>query len=372
MNTRKGTGEIFQRGKRGMWCVRYYDHRGRRKTESTGSTLKGDAEKLLRDRLTEKDEGLPSSGDTKRLRFDDAVQRVVDDYTLNDRKSTLHVENRIRLHLLPYFGGIRMQQISDTDIERFQVKRRAAGASNAEINRELAIVRRAYRLAKLRTRPDIRMLKESAPRTGFFERDQFEAVRSHLPADIADVVTFAYYTGWRKSEIVSLEWRQVNLKAGTVRLDAGTTKNGDGRVVSFGKIDELKKLLERRKADTDALVRRDNTIVRRVFHRDGVPIKSFRGAWDAACVQAGCPGKLLHDFRRTACRNLDLAGVSRRVAMQMVGHKTESIYNRYRIVSDADLQDAAARLNALATGSTGSNTGSNQDRTDKPATNKSA
>ena len=95
-----------------------------------------------------------------------------------------------------------------------------------------------------------------------------------------------------------------------------------------------------------------------MFHRRGKGIRDFRDAWRSACQAAGCPGRLLHDFRRTAVRNLDLAGVSRRVAMQMVGHKTESIYSRYRIVSDSDLSNAADRLNALAMGGTGSKTGS--------------
>ncbi len=185
------------------------------------------------------------------------------------------------------------------------------------------------------------MLKESAPRSGFFEREQFESVRSHLATELADVVTLAYYMGWRISEILDLEWRQVDLQAGTVRLDAGTTKNDDGRVIKFGTIIELRTMFERRRADTDALSRRLGEIIRPVFHRRGKAIRDFRIAWELACQAAGCPGRLLHDFRRTAVRNLDRASVSRRVAMQIVGHKTESIYNRYRIVDDSDLSDAA-------------------------------
>jgi len=244
-----------------------------------------------------------------------------------------------------------MQKIGDPDITQFQVSRREAGASNAEINRELAIVRRAYRLAKLPNPPEIRMLKESAPRSGFFEREQFESVRSHLACDLADVVTLAYYVGWRISEILNLEWRQVDLQAGAVRLDAGTTKNDEGRVFKFGEITELMTMFERRRAETDGLSRRRGEIIPSVFHRNGKAISDLRSAWHAACRAAGCPGRMFHDFRRTAVRNLDRAGVSRRVAMQIVGHKTESIYNRYRIVDDNDLSEAADRMNAFAMGS---------------------
>ena len=63
-----------------------------------------------------------------------------------------------------------------------------------------------------------------------------------------------------------------------------------------------------------------------------------------ACKEAGVPGLLLHDFRRTAVRNLERAGVARSVAMKITGHKTESVYRRYAIVSDADLQEAARKL----------------------------
>jgi integrase len=75
-------------------------------------------------------------------------------------------------------------------------------------------------------------------------------------------------------------------------------------------------------------LKRDNRLVPQVFHRDGKPICDFRGAWKAACTAAAVPGRILHDFRRTAVRNLERHGVSRSAAMAMVGHKTESIYRR--------------------------------------------
>ena len=237
----------------------------------------------MRKRLREKDDGWGTSVDARRLRFDDAVQLVVNDYRLNNRRSTAYVELRIRKHLRPFFGGLLMQKIGDRDIVEFQLKRRSAGASNAEINRELAVVRRAFKLAKIQNPPVIRMLKESAPRSGFFEREQFESVRRHLEADLADVVMFAYYMGWRTSEILNLEWRQVDSRTGTIRLDAGTPKNDDGRVINFGKIVELKTMLDRRLADTTTLSRQRGEIIRPVFHRRGRVIRDFRGAWDSAC-----------------------------------------------------------------------------------------
>jgi hypothetical protein len=78
--------------------------------------------------------------------------------------------------------------------------------------------------------------------------------------------------------------------------------------------------------------------------RAGTRRRDFRGAWVAATRAAGCPGRLRHDFRRTAVRNLERAHVPRSVAMKLTDHRTESVYRRYAIVSDADLQAASERL----------------------------
>ena len=83
-----------------------------------------------------------------------------------------------------------------------------------------------------------------------------------------------------------------------------------------------------------------------VFHRDGERIRDLRGAWKTACEASGYPGRIPHDFRRTAVRNLERAGVPRSAAMAMVGHKTEAIYRRYCIVDDRFLREAAGRIDA--------------------------
>lgn len=135
---------------------------------------------------------------------------------------------------------------------------------------------------------------------------------------------------------------QVDLKAALLRLEVGSTKSGEGR--SFFLTAELRTLLERQLASIEQLKQR-GIICPYVFHReDGSPIRDFRKSWQDACKAAGYPGKLFHDFRRTAVRNLERASVPRSTAMAMVGHKTESIYRRYAIVDEAMHREAAAKI----------------------------
>ena len=160
------------------------------------------------------------------------------------------------------------------------------------------------------------------------------------------MVGFAYVTGWRvQSEILPLEWRQVDRKTGEVRLDPGTTKNDAGRVFPF--TETLRTMIETLWAEHEAL-QKTGKICPYVFHRNGRRIKSLRKSWELACEAAGYPGKLLHDLRRSAVRNMERSGLSRSVAMQLTGHKTEAVYRRYAITSEADLREGVERLNSNA------------------------
>jgi len=190
------------------------------------------------------------------------------------------------------------------------------------------------------------MLREDNIRKGFFEAEQFAAVCRHLPAPLVPLVRFAYLTGWRlRSEILLFEWRQVDWQGRVVRLDPGTTKNREGR--SFPFTAAIEALLRDQHAEHDRL-KKEGRLVALVFHRDGERVRNFRRAWISACKAAGVPGRIMHDFRRTAVRNLERAGVSRSAAMAMVGHKTEAIYRRYAIVDAGVLREAAAKIDDAA------------------------
>jgi hypothetical protein len=171
-------------------------------------------------------------------------------------------------------------------------------------------------------------------------------VLAQLPDDLQPVFAVAYLTGWRvKSEILTRQWAHVDFQSGWLRLEPGETKNAEGR--QFPLTLALRAVLERQRARTLAIEKATRTIIPWLFHRSGRPIKSFRRAWLTACTAAGLSGRIPHDFRRTAVRNLERAGVPRSTAMKMVGHKTESIYRRYAIVDEAMLKEGAAKLQTL-------------------------
>lgn len=381
-------GSVYRRkGTDKLW-IKYTQH-GRTIRESTETDNMVEARRMLRNREGLVAKGLPVTPDVGRVTFDEAVADLLNDYALNQRKSTDDTRRRIEKHIRPFFGNRRMISITTADLRAFVAKRQKDGVvvrrrragkvppgedaivevwlpvSAAELNRELTTLKRMFSLAvqaaKLHYKPHFPMLRENNVRKGFFERDQYLAVLKHLPEAMRPIVTFAYVTGWRiNSEVLPLQWRQVDLAAGEVRLDPGTTKNGEGRV--FYLTPELQALLQAQRDRADEIQRDLSMIVQHVFFHQpamkdgslgmragkGISGHGFYQAWRRARSKAGCPGSIPHDFRRTAIRSMVRAGIPERVAMALSGHKTRSVFDRYNIVSDGDLRAATARLSAVS------------------------
>lgn len=280
--------------------------------------------------------------------FDD----LLNDYKINakDHKWACRVVGK---HLRPHFGKLPPDKVTTAEIREYVATRLERGAANGTINRSLALLKRAFNLAREATPPRvgqtpfIPMLAEAPPRSGFFEHEEYVAVRDALPVDVRPILAFGYWTGCRKGEIVSLQWRQVDLLERMVRLEPGTTKNGEPRIIPLAP--ELYEMLAVQRQVRDQLWPKCPW----VFARLGKRIKNFRKAWDTACQQVGFwegdPDtgrltKLFHDCRRSGVRNLVRSGAPENVAMQISGHKTRSVFDRYNIVSERDLKLAAARL----------------------------
>lgn len=264
----------------------------------------------------------------------------LEDYEVRQFRTLDTARGRVA-HLVAFFGeGRPVQEIAALMIRQYQMARQREGAAAATINRETSALSRMFRLAvqwgwlaSIPTFPG--RLRESPPRQGFFEHREYLAVRAHLPAAYKDVLDFAYYSGWRKHEILDLTWDEVDLLGGVIRLSPGRSKTQVGRLLPISP--PLAAVLKRRKAK-----RRGKDGM--VFSRDGVTVRAWRRAWPDACRLAGVPGRIIHDCRRTAARNLIRAGVPERVAMTLTGHKTRSIFDRYNIVNERELFSAGEQL----------------------------
>jgi integrase len=343
-------GCLYRRGK--IYWIKYYRN-GKAIMESTQSNKKEVASRLLKQREGEISKGEIPGIYFDKIRFDELAEDLLTDYRVNGRKSLDKAERSLR-HLKEYFGGMRVPDITTAKIKAYIEKRMDEKLSNASINRELAALKRLFHLGaqcsppKVGQIPYIPMLKEKNIRKGFFEHKEFVALRAALPFPINSLVTFAYRLGWRKSELLGLTWDRVDLKQGILWLNPGETKNGEARTVYLD--EDLQKEIR-------YLHSRRHLGCAHVFHRDGVPVRDIRDAWEEACKATGLwamdkekggmrPTRIFHDFRRTAVRNMVRSGIPERVAMEISGHKTRSVFDRYHIVSQEDLKEAARRQQA--------------------------
>lgn len=269
------------------------------------------------------------------------------------RKNLPGARRVVELHLRPYFGDTRIDHVTSDDIAKYILRKKADGFAPATINNHLAGLRHAFNLGYRATPPKVarvpyfRLLRVNNARLGFFEWDEYQALFAELPADVRPLLCYGYFTGCRRGEVLSLQWRQVDLDRGLVRLDPGTTKNDEARTLPL--VAQLLEVLRMQRAVRDKYWPRCPWVF--FWHAKGTQVKGFSGSWNAACQRAGYwdaergkPTKLFHDLRRSAVRNMDRAGVPRKVAMQISGHKTEAIYRRYNIVAESDLHESARRL----------------------------
>jgi len=374
-----GTGSVYLRG--GIFWIKY-SRNGRSYCESSRSAATAFgvkwtpsrrlAEKLLSRRLGEITTGTFLPPAVERITVGELVEDVFRDYRINDRKSVGDAQARWQLHLQPMFGHIRASDLCRSDgIARYIDQRRKEGASNGTINRELSLLRRAYHLGrkansrKVREVPVFPHLKESAPRKGFLEDRQHRKLIEGASLWFRTLVDVGRTFAWRHAEVLNLRVSQVDLlgEPPTIRLDAGSTKNDDGRVVVIPA--SLRPLLVecmRGKRPDEPLFTREN----------GEPVRDFRWTWCKACVRAGvgriycptceqpvtskkCPqcgarakyeGLVYHDLRRTGARNLRRAGVAEGVIMKIAGWKTSHMFRRYDITDEADLAEAMKKLEA--------------------------
>jgi len=285
------------------------------------------------------------------------------DYRMQGRRTLKDLRGRLK-HLKHFFGEIVADRINRALWLDYIDTRIRSGAAASTIMHERKALRRMLGLAVdaglLYRVPKLPRLKEPAPRKGFCEAAEFAGIVAALAVHLRPVAMFGYFSGWRLSEIVSLRWEQIEREARLARLWAGNTKNGEGRLLPLE--GELWSIVERQWTDRPADC--PWVFYRRLKgrpQRQGDPrskqhdeqaarwerIRTFYKSWRSACVAAECPGRIYHDLRRTAVRNFRRAGLSEAEAMALTGHKTRHVFERYNIVTEKDLRDAAWRAQAF-------------------------
>jgi integrase len=342
-------GYGYKRGN--VWWIRY-SVRGKEFRESTASERKSDASKLLKFRFQEIARGRFIGPSQERVLMDDLFASLETEYAINGRRSLGTLKGRLK-HLRSTFGNFLAVDVNEEKIERYKLTRLGEKTDRgdkpiqpATVNRELAALRTAFHLAvrhkRIAVAPNIDLLEENNVRHEFVEPPTFETIAAALPPYLRDFARFAYLTGWRRGEIRGLDWSNVNRETKNVFLEH--SKNGEPRILPL--VGELEKIIERRwQARTVERQDGSTALANYVFHcGDGRIIGDFRKRWRTACTKAGVPGLLLHDLRRSAVRNFDNNGISQIVGMMISGHKTASVYKRYRIVPENDIREALERV----------------------------
>jgi integrase len=302
------------------------------------------------------------------------IGSLVDDRFAAMRRDGLETvaksEERWRLHLAPVFKTQPANLLTSDHVNNYITSRQTEEAANATINRELAVVKRAYTLAlqsdppRVRRIPKIPRLPEGNVRRGFVkdpDHDKLVKQAAEIGQWMKGLYLTGYTFGFRSEEATSLLVRQVDLTNRCIWLEE--TKNDEARVAYMTNelFAAILPLLSG-KQGSDLVFTRE----------DGSAVGDFRKAWWRMCVNAGLgelrcrvcgqllnstaycsgcgtsnvgyQGLLFHDLRRTAIRNMRRCGISEKVAMLISGHKTRSVFDRYNIVDEADLLDAARKL----------------------------
>jgi site-specific recombinase XerD len=337
----------------GIWHARYYHH-GQRVQEATGfrEDQRSKAETFLRAKV--------KAADTPA--FVDPAARKLSLPALLDVARREHARrgNRSRLeyklaHLAAHFGDTPALAITSEAVDAYADARLAAGAQPGTVNRELAALRRAFRLVVrkdlLPRMPHVTLRREDNTRQGFLDPPDFAALLAALRDRdplVADVTECAYFTCLRRTNVLRLQWPDVapvvdggRLVAGELRLASTQTKNRAPLTLPL--TGRLLGLFARR---WDA--RHATSLA--VFQVDGRALTRFDDCWRAATAAIGRPGFLFHDLRRSGARALRRAGVDEQTIMALGGWKTRSMFTRYAIVDSRDLAEAQAKLeDAFAT-----------------------
>jgi len=326
-------------GNKTYW-IEFYDDASKRRRERIGPS-KAAAEQRLRDVLKARTEGRHIDKDlSARLSLGELFQWYNGlpevKAKISYRKDFSLIKNLERL----LGKSTKIKGITPGCIEAYRSTRLSeqslrhpgrtilASTVNREISCLTAALNRAVRHHKLNANPIavITKLPENNVRMKVLNQDEFLKLLTCCPDYLRPIVVLAFYSGMRKSEILFLTWKEVDLAKGFIRLSADRTKTKVARSIPLHP--DVRSLLDKipRPLHTD-----------RVFLRHGKPFDFFEPAFRAACKKAGLEDFTFHDLRHCAINNLRLAGNDFFRIMAISGHKTMSVFKRYNLVTEDEL-----------------------------------
>jgi len=353
----RGSGRYWKR-RNGGWAIEYPKGDGTTAHESVARALgkppalvtEREALKLLNHRLAEIATGEAIDPEHDRL----TVRALIDRYlgNLRIRRGQAAVDGwRPSVAMLAPMHHVRAARLQGAMVDEWMAQMTADGYAAATVNTGVALLSAAYHYGRaqrlVRRAPEFTRYKLDNARRGFFGAHEAGPILDRLAVPYGDAARWLYLSGWRRGEVVAMAWAWVDRLGGVLTLPDTHSKNGEGRTIPLrhedGTLNDLGALIE-----TRWKARRLG--VPHVFHRDGRPISGgmLHHAWAVACKAAGFweppspdypqgrPTRLLHDFRRTAVRDMVRAGVSESVAMTITGHKSRAIFSRYNITDERD------------------------------------
>lgn len=371
---RKGDGSLFQAN--GYWYYTYgytVDGRQRKKKKCLGPVEKFRSEAAawkeairVRDEfITDLRNGNAVSSDVENVTCAELLTEYVAHLQAQKKPAAYVIERCVEANIRPFFGPLKVAKLETRHFQQYR-QSRTKTVSNTTVDHDLAYLKSAllFEFKKTPSRvarvPHIPKSGEDHVRTGFLDFDGYEKVLACLPESLRCLFVLAYHIGNRRGALLDLEWNRVDFENGVIRfLRLQNRKPVPVAAPIYGDMEEW---LERQKAFRD----RQFPGSRHVFiwypndceidpdlkrgrggrrNPPGSPIKSFYQSWNAAVEAAGFPDLLFHDLRRSAVRNMvEKVGMSEKRAMEISGHKTRSCFERYHIVSLADVQESGRKM----------------------------
>lgn len=249
------------------------------------------------------------------------------------------------------FGNRVISTVKLADLENYQMRRLKAGKAPATVDHEVGKTRTMIIKAfdndivsgeTLKTFKRCKnTLKHGADaRDRILSPGEFQRLMGNASSHLKPIIAMGYYAGMRRGEILKLEWGMVDLKNRFIHLPAGITKTNEDRHVPI--LPQLYEVLK----DVPRAIHDSH-----VFLYKGRPIGEIRQSLRGACKRAKIiygrkeeGGFTFHDLRHTFNTNMRKAGVTESVIMEITGHTTRAMFDRYNTIDTDDIQGAGMQL----------------------------